>query len=305
MAAAGATPIQYGLKVASHPSLLVTSPLKMRAARTLYLSFSGEVLETVSLFRTKPELQANLDATTRFLSGIGKAPSPVPARRRGLEREDRWDAHQWEGVPADQVIAFLAEYRTHRDARKVQGPLIGDFIRAMAAAGELTSWTVVLLRGGSGDERAIVSSLPPVRMYKRSGEFSENKYSIGRLLDPRDEAIDLDGPAWEAALAATRRAWAADPGRNQGRAEPEVPSGPAIRKIRGFGANGVAAHPERGLLLLYALDPGKAGGNFPEDTPPIIALGLSFPGSNQAKTVPYRANNVLLQQWALDYGPSN
>lgn len=304
MAAAGATPIQFGLKVASHPSLLVTSPLKMRAAGTLHLSFSGEVLETISLFGTRSELQENLDATTRFLSGIGKAPSPVPARRRGIEREDRWDAHQWEGVPADQVIAFLTEYRTHRDARKVQGLLIGDFIGAMAAAGELTSWTVVLLSGGSGDERLIASSLPPVRMYKRSGEFSGGKYSIGRLLDPKDEAIDLDGPAWDAALAATRRSWAADPGRNKGRAEPELPSGPAIRKIRGLGAEGVPPHPERGLLLIYALDPARAGGNFPEDTPPIIALGISFPGSNQAKTVPYRANNVLIQQWALDYGPS-
>jgi hypothetical protein len=35
--------------VQSHPVLLVTSPLKMRTARSLQLSFSGELLETVAL----------------------------------------------------------------------------------------------------------------------------------------------------------------------------------------------------------------------------------------------------------------
>ena len=47
MAASGATPREYGLKVQSHPVLMVTSRLKMRTARRLALSFSGNLLETV------------------------------------------------------------------------------------------------------------------------------------------------------------------------------------------------------------------------------------------------------------------
>ena len=53
-----------------------------------------------------------------------------------------------------------------------------------------------------------------------------------------------------------------------------------VRKIRGFGAEGIPAHPDRVVLALYALDPLKADANFPEGTPPIIAFGVSFPGSN-------------------------
>ena len=36
------------LRVQSHPSLMVTSQVKMRAARNLMISFSGELLETVT-----------------------------------------------------------------------------------------------------------------------------------------------------------------------------------------------------------------------------------------------------------------
>jgi hypothetical protein len=65
MAESGATPREYGLKVQSHPVLMVTSPLKMRSARNLQLSFSGESLETVALHKDARNLRRNLDATYR------------------------------------------------------------------------------------------------------------------------------------------------------------------------------------------------------------------------------------------------
>ena len=121
-------------------------------------------------------------------------------------------------------------------------------------------------------------------------------------MSPRDEAIDLDDRAWTAALAATKQAWHADPARLKSSKEPNVPSGPAIRKTRGFGADGVAAHPERGVLVLYVLDPAKANANLPADTPPIVAFGISFPGSNSGLKVEYKVNNVL---WEQEYGPAD
>ena len=72
MAASGATPREYGLKVQSHPVLMVTSRLKMRTARDLDLSFSGQLLETVTFHREADILQRNLDAAGRFLSTFGK-----------------------------------------------------------------------------------------------------------------------------------------------------------------------------------------------------------------------------------------
>ena len=73
MAARGGTPRDYGLKVQSHPVLMVTSRLKMRTARSLMLSFSGTLGETVALYRTRPELERNLTAN----QGVGRGSWPT------------------------------------------------------------------------------------------------------------------------------------------------------------------------------------------------------------------------------------
>jgi len=57
MYATGGTPKEYGLRIQSHPVLLVTSRVKMRTARKLELSYSGESVETTVLFRNPQVLQ--------------------------------------------------------------------------------------------------------------------------------------------------------------------------------------------------------------------------------------------------------
>lgn len=197
------------------------------------------------------------------------------------------------------MIDFLLAYKTHPDAYKVNSVLLAEFIQAMTAVGELTRWTIALIGGGDGDPYEIAGGIS-VDMLKRGNNGPhENRYSIGRLLSPRDEAIDLDAAAWAAALAATRAAWHADPARSGEQTPPESPNGPAIRKIRGFGADGVAAHPERGVLLLYVLDPRPEWTLLPRGSPPVIAFGASFPSSNSGRKVEYKVNNIL---WELEYG---
>ena len=67
-------------------------------------------------------------------------------------------------------------------------------------------------------------------MLKRRAETSSlEHYSIGRLLSPRDEAIDLDAAAYAAALEMTRKAWRPDPGRGGNSSGPKPP-GPAKRR---------------------------------------------------------------------------
>ena len=298
MAESGATPREYGLKVQSHPVLMVTSRVKMRTARNLMLSFSGSLLETVALHRDIKNLQSNLKATQRLLSGLTGPRENDPVRLRNGSRQG-WTGFLWNGVPANDIIDFLNDYQTHPAAYKVNGRLIAEFITTMIREQELTSWTVALIGGGRGEQAEIYNGIR-IDMLKRTPNYNySDRYSIGRLLSPRDEAIDLDEPAWLAALAETRSAWRADPARMQEKKEPDEPNGPAIRKVRGFGAREVAAHPERGLLLLYVLDPQEAG--LPDRTPPVVAFGISFPGSRSGLKVEYKVNNIL---WEQEYGPA-
>jgi hypothetical protein len=304
MAASGATPREYGLKVQSHSELLVTSPMKMRTAREQHVSFSGSLLETVALRRDVEAVQANLETTRRLVRNLG--PSAPLQRPRPEGRQDSWVGHLWEGVPAAEVSDFLSSFRTHPQALKVNGPMIADFIRQMAAIGELTSWTVAAVGAPEDEKRRVADIGVPLPMIKRAAESEdEGRYSIGRLLSPRDEAIDLDAAAWQEALVLTRRAWTQDASKRRAATAPDLPSGPAIRRVRGFGGDAVPAHPERGLLLLYALDPKKAyepgdARTLPFDIP-VIAFGVSFPGSDSGTKVVYKVNNVL---WEQEYGAS-
>ena len=77
MAESGGTPRDYGLRVQSHPVLMVTSPLKMRTAHSMMLSFSGCILETIALYRDKGTLQRNLAATQAFLNALPPPQSPL------------------------------------------------------------------------------------------------------------------------------------------------------------------------------------------------------------------------------------
>ncbi|MBF0628559.1 MAG: Z1 domain-containing protein [Magnetococcales bacterium] len=298
MAATGATPREYGLKVQSHSVLMVTSRLKMRSARNLMLSFSGQLLETVVLYRTKEVLDRNLVTARRLIASLGR-PEVDPERIRNGSRQKWTGSFLWTDVPATELVDFLTHYKTHPGAHKVNSLLLAEFIQSMSATGELTRWTVAVIGGGEGSPLVLRDDIVFNTMKRKMKGTQDDRYSIGRLMSPRDEAIDLDEDAWNAALQMAKAAWHADPGRRKESGEPDTPNGPAIRKVRGFGAPGVAAHPERGLFFLYGLDPKEAEAGFSEDTPPVVAFAISFPGSNSGTKVEYKVNNVL---WEQEYG---
>ncbi|MCL5967767.1 MAG: Z1 domain-containing protein [Betaproteobacteria bacterium] len=308
MAESGATPRDYGLRVQSHPVLLVTSPLKMRTAKNLQLSFSGELLETVSMHSDDKILERNLDAANRLIAACGAPDEPNPKRMRG-DAEQQWDGFLWNGVSADHIAEFFESFITHPKARKVNSALLRDFVRSMAATGELTSWTVVLLGGGSGTAHTFVGGLTIEAMTRRTADKEiTDRYAIGRLLSPRDEAIDLDNAAWTAALAKTQKTFNPDAGRQKDGvkpSKPEVPNGPSIRQIRGKGSepDRIAPAPQRGLLLLYPLDPQQSGSAaLAGRTDPVMAFGVSFPSSDSGVKVEYAVDHLL---WTQEYGPAD
>jgi hypothetical protein len=289
MANSRATPREYGLKIQSHSELMITSQLKMRAGKRLLLSYSGQLLQTVSLPADKVVLEANLEAAKCLVAAMGQ-----PAEGGTIERQHgaitlKWNGHVWKDVNESMVEDFLLSYETTPDARRVNSKVLAQFIRKMAASGELTHWTVALLGlPATGPARPV--ELAPsisVGMVKRSA-----RYSIGVLLDPKDELLALDQPQWQAALELTIRTWEA---RKEQTGEPPVmPSGIAGRTIRGFGVDGVAADPAQGLLVLYVLDAEKAApdSNALKGLPGVVAFGISFPGSKSDNKVEYMVNNV-------------
>ncbi len=300
MASSGGTPRDYGLRVQSHSVLMVTSRLKMRSAKNLMLSFSGQVLETVTFHTEEKILQGNLKALTNLVSGLG-SPEVDPARTWNGTR-NQWRGYLWKNATSADVLDFLGSYRTHVEAHKVNAPLIAEFVRIMVEAGELTDWSVALIGAADSADRnafEVVPGLSLGMLVRKAQSVSPDSCSIGRLLSPRDESIDVSDEVWLAALDMTREMRARESAGNPDAPVADSPGGVALRRVRGLGAAGVAGEPQRGLLLLYLIDPQKSEYGLPASAPPLVGFGISFPGSNAGRKVEYKVNNV---EWEQQYG---
>lgn len=296
MANSLATPREFGLKVKSHPELMVTSQIKMRSAKTLQLSYSGQLMQTVS-FPGYGDLEKNLKSANRFVTDLGSpTESGVIERNFGLITNS-WSGYLWKDISSQHVSDFLAGYKTNNTAHRVNGMVLAEFIQKMSANGELTKWTVALLGKQIGAPIEIATSIKLNKVERKVEISDDDRFAIGVLLDPKDETIDLDELQWNAALKLTINAW--ENKKEKKSSEPPLtPSGPAIRKIRGLGFDGVPAQPEKGLLILYVVDPT---GDSMKDRPSVVAFGISFPGSKADIKVEYKINNV---GWELEYGAS-
>ena len=289
MVAVGGTPKQYGLRVKSHPALMVTSRVKMRHGTELRLSFAHSISETVVFHRDAHNISMNFNVVDNFIRRLGTPSETDPTRSRPNGGTHRWSGTcLWSDVSAEQVMAFLDSYTTHDSAVRVHSRILREFIEAQVEVDELTSWTAALMSGGRagqyviGDHHVGLSDRSPST---RGGHLPETeRYVIRRLLAPRDEAIDLELDDYEAALRMTIDGWRADSGRSRRQQEPTTPSGPSIREKR---------DARNGLLLLYPLSPT---GDHVDSNVPVIGFGISFPWSPSARTVTYTVNNVYSQQ---------
>lgn len=297
MANFGATPKEFGLKVQSHPELMVTSQIKMRSARTLLLSYSGQLMQTVSF--SKGDVGRNLQAARRLVGNLGRQDEYGEIARTFGDTRQAWHGHLWKGVNYQTVVDFLLDYRTNSTAHRVNSAVLAEFVRKMASLGELTNWDVALIGNKSGVPVEVADGIRVNKVGRSADVVEGDRFAIGVLSDPKDEMICLDQSQWDAALRMSVETWERRQEKKSATA-PEVPSGPAMRTVRGLGADGVQAKPESGLLIIYVLDPKGEQGAL-ADVSDVVAFAMSFPGSKADVRVEYKINNV---GWELDYGAS-
>lgn len=302
MVASRATPRDYGLRVASHPVLLVTSPLKMRSAQTLSLSYSGSFVQTIVFRNSAEALTQNLQSADRLLAAMGAPSETAPLRARG-EQDDEWKrSFLWHDIGSEVVLEFLRGYAAPASVPRANSLVLADFVDKMNDRNELRLWTVALMAEGSAGvpgnipytfaNGLAVSSFP-----SRSHTGAEGHYSIGVLTDPKDEGIDVEYHEWKRALELTLEEWKPDAARNR-LTPPTRPSGKKLRKVKAD-ADGASAP---GLLILYPLAPGGAGKAVPDGwAQPIMGFAVSFPSSDSGVLVEYKVDHLY---WEQEYGAS-
>jgi len=277
MAMLDKTPAEFGLKVRTHPAgLTISSVGKIRDGKTLRVSYAGSISETVAFYKDPTRNQKNFDKFAQFLTEGGE-PTIAPTVTSG-------DAYIWRDIAGSDIVKLLRSVETHRDSLRANSKLLAEYISAQLAKSELRSWTVVLKskRTFKSDETPKHTNISGCRvgLYKRtkSTASSVDRYSIKRLVSPADEGIDLP----EEVRRRIREESKQD-NTSQDQTVDGEPSNP-FRRERSC---------DRGLLLIYPLDPEDAGWSL---EPPILGFAISFPGSTNASSVEYRVNNVYYSE---------
>lgn len=319
MVAAGCEPLQYGLRVRTHPGgMIVTALNKMCHSQPQKLSWSGVLQQTTHVPADSSRISKNLECTDRLLREIG---DPVANRGAGTRL--------WTAVPGNVVATYLENLRMPPET--AEGKQVAAFIRKQInkTPSELHTWTVALISntaviakktsiGGYEVGRTLRT---PQRQRDTEPFVQPGKDSFtlrnANIIDPAHQSLDLQEiPVTAANLAeiAAPKAIASDisavdmqkcrnfhdlaiaitrhriANHTLKAKDDRVANGRVVRELR---------PRTRGLLLIYPLVPPSAfdppTGAEPRDNgtgDPVIAVALSFPASDSMEGVEYRVNRV-------------
>lgn len=290
----GATPKEYGLKVRTHSELYIAARNKMQASFEVYVDYSNSVCETTT-FELNDEdfFRDNQNAVDHFIRQLG-APDQDYLRKkrpRKYAQVKNLPSHYfWEHVDGNLVCSFLSEYRTARNALRVDSHRLKEYISKQIAKGGLTDWTVCLINVEDGIQQGKALEIGGLRIergVKRAQGVSGRRgtKAFGRLLSQEHEYLDLDDEQMDKVVELRRKI-------SKSR---KVIDGSGIewealkyirREIRG-------TQPYHGLMLIYPIEKSNSVfSHLPDDIIPI-GIGLVFPPSHEATPVTYMANNVF------------
>ena len=262
----GITPLDFAVRIRTHPKLAITSALKMQHAVDATMSYEGRRLQTI-IFNHKDRswLDANLAAGRRLVRRI------LP--RTAVEVDHgRWI---FKSVSTEEVITFLREYSFHENSRDLQTQLLIDYIHKEAARGAITRWNVAIMGVEQSDHVPVNLGLPKgvLPVNRASLRVSPGMpANIKALMSKVDRCIDLGYPTAQLA-SQTDDALAALRDREAGTTP---------------------------LLLLYPIAKASIPLRHPGETPrvpleaveDVLGVGLVFPGDKNAAVIQYKSADL-------------
>ncbi|WP_280459708.1 Z1 domain-containing protein [Nocardia carnea] len=246
----GKSPMDFAVRLRTHPALRVTAAAKMKDAVTAASSYGGKRVQT-RYFETTPEwLRANQAAATKLVTAA--------VDKGRLDKSTVEGRYLIRDVPSDLILDFLREYRFHKKSQECDAGLISGYIeKRIRNAGTLRRWNVAIVGNppaGADKDFEFAPNISAGRIVRsRFGAPEPDFADIKTLMSRRDAAIDLGG-------------------------ETATFTEAEIKKQRRL------QMPEAGLLVLYPIDrlsepdPSKrvkrSALNAPEH---VIGVGLVFP----------------------------
>lgn len=181
------TPLQFAVRIRTHPGLAVTSRLKMRHAVTVQLDYTGSTRQT-TIFRPLDGawLNANWEAGAKLVRRLTED---------GFVFQERTSHLYAAGVPAARITEFLRSYVCHPDHTELDARSITAYVEKQNAAGRFPLWTVAVATLSRPDSRA--ADLGPLRVRPVTRSVLERgtdgaSVDLGTITTQRNFTFDVE-----------------------------------------------------------------------------------------------------------------
>jgi hypothetical protein len=264
-------PDNWGLKIRSHPDLLlVTGYGKSHWATSASITFDGKLLQTRFVSINKNDCKANCELIDNvFLS------------KYKFNKTENDIAYINNNVSSTDIIDFVKDYK-HGQHHVWIPNILARYIKKRNDLDQITDWTVAILNAKDSKEKKSLENLGDLRLTLRNGSnYSDNYLLLDKAILSKDhEKIDLQN--YKNAIA-------------NGKEDYPDENGIQIRNKRS---------QKRALLLLYPIYGNLSSDNEIESGKKLYGLDeeivfgavISFPESDETPTeVGYIFNEVGAQ----------
>lgn len=131
------TPREFAVRIRTHPTLAVTSRLKMQYAITVQIDYARSTRQTTYFHHRNPQwLRNNWNAGAALVDTL----------TRGGHNFTKDGAH-WvaSAVPVERVLAFLDQYECHDSHTELRREFLRKYIEKQNSRGEYKGWTVAVV----------------------------------------------------------------------------------------------------------------------------------------------------------------
>ena len=146
------TPKEFGLRVASHPTLEITSKNKLRTGYEIKRDFSCKLSQTRVFDIDGEQYDRNFAAVENLLLSIKHCRISADQYQATHGRSIPGKHYFWEKVSAYDVANFFENYETSKTATRANSKYMADYVRTLNAdgIGGVKNWTVCLLNVDNG-----------------------------------------------------------------------------------------------------------------------------------------------------------
>ncbi len=281
------TPKDFGLRVASHPTLEITSRNKMRTGQEFKRDFSCKLSQTRVFDIDGEQYDRNFEAVEDLLYAIKGCRVTTDEYQRTHNRKAPGGHFFYQNVSAHDVANFFECYETSKTATRANSKYMADYIRTMNAdgIGGVKSWTVCLINVSGHGKVFDIADLKNVGggIYRKEGsgvDSYETTCSIHTMTSADHEYLDYDKDAYDK-VQELKEKYKNDPSKTKIN---EI----IRRETRPF---------SNGLLILYPIgDAGRLTAEQGNHKPPF-GFAAVFPdrkGKGDLKS--YRMNDIALEK---------